>query len=43
VQIEAADFISQGRASNRKSVVVSAPTGQISVVLPEKIESKPGS
>ena len=36
VQIEAAEFSSQGRAPKRKSAVVSAPTGQISVVLPEK-------
>jgi len=43
VQSEAAAFNSQGRAPKRKSVVVKAPTGQISVVLPEKTESKPGS
>ena len=42
-QSEAAAFNSQGRAPKRKSAVVSAPTGQISVVLPEKTESKPGS
>ena len=42
-QTEAAAFNSQGRAPKRKSEVVSAPTGQISVVLPEKTESKPGS
>src|SRR3972149_2809103 len=42
VQIEAADFSSHGRAPKRKSAVVKAPTGQMSVVLPEKTESKPG-
>jgi len=42
-QTEAAFFSSQGRAPKRKSAVVNAPTGQMSVVLPEKIESKPGS
>ena len=43
MQIEAAAFISHGRAPNRKSLVVKAPTGHISVVFPEKYESKPGS
>jgi hypothetical protein len=42
-QIEAAALISHGRAPKRKSAVVSAPTGQMSVVFPEKIESNPGS
>ena len=37
------DSNSHGRASKRKSTVVNAPTGHISVVLPEKTESKPGS
>ena len=43
MQIEAADSSSHGRASKRKSAVVNAPTGQMSVVLPEKTESNPGS
>src|SRR5215216_198114 len=43
VQIEACESSSHGRASKRKSLVVNAPTGQISVVLPEKTESNPGS
>src|SRR6202142_3928097 len=42
-QIEAEASNSHGRAPNRKSAVVNAPTGQMSVVLPEKTESNPGS
>jgi hypothetical protein len=41
--MEAFAFSSHGRAPKRKSTVVNAPTGQISVVLPEKTESNPGS
>ncbi len=36
VHKEADAFNSQGRAPKRKSTVVKAPTGQMSVVLPEK-------
>ncbi len=42
VQIDGTLVISHGRARKRKSLVVSAPTGQMSVVLPENLESKPG-
>jgi len=41
-QIEADASNSHGRAPKRKSAVVNAPTGQMSVVLPEKTESNPG-
>ena len=34
---------SHTRARKRKSALVNAPTGQMSVVLPENFESKPGS
>ena len=43
LQIEAELVSSQGRAAKRKSAVVNAPTGQMSVVLPENLLSKPGS
>ena len=39
VQIERADDMNQTRPRNRKSVLVSAPTGQMSTTLPEYFES----
>ena len=39
-QIESAAFRSNGRATKRYGVAVSAPTGQIWIVLPENGESK---
>ena len=36
VQMDLASFMNQTRIWNRKSLDVRAPTGQMSVVLPEK-------